>query len=79
MGLEVPCHVVNSSFKEFKGIFMNVKQFYRISRNLKEFKGLLRRFNEFKRIYKILEEFKGIYPPFPILDVCVFLEVPCHV
>ena len=58
---------------------MNVKQFYRILRNLKEFKGLLRSFKEFKRIYKILKEFKGIYLPFSILDVCVFLEVPCHV
>jgi len=47
--------------------------------NLKEFKGLLRRFKEFKRIEKILEAFKGIYLSFPILDVCVFLEVPCHV
>ena len=28
--LEIPFHVVNSSFKEFKGFF---------SRNLKEFKG----------------------------------------
>jgi hypothetical protein len=58
---------------------MNVKQVYRILINLNEFKGLLMSFNEVKRFYKILEEFKGIYLPFPILDVCVFLEVPCHV
>ena len=58
---------------------MNFKEFERILRNSKEFKRLLRSFKEFKRIYKILEEFKGIYLPFPILDVCVFLEVPCHV
>ena len=25
--LEVPCHVVNSSFKEFKGTLMNLKEF----------------------------------------------------
>ena len=58
---------------------MNLKNFKEFKAILKEFKGLLRSFKEFKRIYKILEEFKGIYLPFPILDVCVFLEVPCHV
>jgi len=58
---------------------MNVKQVSKILRNIKELKGLLRNFKEFNRIYKILEEFKGICLPFPILDVCVFLEAPCHV
>ena len=33
--MEVPCHVVNSSFKEF---IRDLKEFKRILRNLKEFK-----------------------------------------
>jgi len=33
--LEVPCNVVNSSFKGFKGTLMNVKEFKGIWKNLK--------------------------------------------
>ena len=40
MELEVPCHVVNSSFKEFKGILRNFNEFTDFQKNLKEFKGM---------------------------------------
>jgi hypothetical protein len=38
--LEVPCDVVNSSFKEFKRIYRNLNECKANLKNFKEFKGI---------------------------------------